>query len=115
MTREVKPPEYQLGPPGNRLKQLAKRSRVLKSAMTHMQVLQIVDDHQFLWFEATTDEERKSVYRRLRMQLALSISSLIGFEVTVHGAVLMAADPMLGGTILLAGIGLMYIVSLKGG
>jgi hypothetical protein len=74
-------------------------------------VLQIIDDHQEMWLNASSDEERDRVAARLRKQLAYAGVNFFGLEVTIHGAIALAADPLQGGFLMVAGVVLMYLTS----
>ncbi|WP_288254541.1 hypothetical protein [uncultured Hydrogenophaga sp.] len=96
------------------MKKLAGRNTICKSILTHTHVLQIIDDHQYMWLMAETDAEKRSIKRRLRKQLALAGVSFGGFEMFIHGAVLAPADPQLGAGLLLVGVLVMYLTGGRG-
>ena len=110
MTPQKKEPCSQRRPPGDRIKQLAKRNGVCASVLRHTHVLQIVDDHQAMWLEARSATERLHVELRLRRQLRLAMVNFIGFETVVHGLVTAVAfDPLSGGFLVVAGALIMHI------
>jgi len=106
------PKESQL--PGNRLKKLARRSRIAKTILSHAHMLQIIDDHQAMWLVASSDEERLRIKHRLNQQLARATVNFTGLEVTIHGATVVVFDPLNGGSLILLGVALMYFTSGKG-
>lgn len=112
MTSARKVKESQL--PGNRLKNLARRSRVAGTVLSHTHMLQIIDDHQAMWLAAEGDEERRRIRQRLNRQLARATMNFSGLEVTIHGATIAITDPLSGGSLVLLGIALMYFTSGKG-
>lgn len=115
MTSEPKEPLHQRRLPGDRIKKLAARNRVLRSVLSHANVLQIVDDHQDMWLATEDEAQRRQIQLRLRKQLALAGVNFAGLEVTVHGVVLsIAGDPLHGGSLVILGIGLMYATVGKG-
>src|SRR6516164_6910905 len=91
------------GAPGQWLKRSADRTKVARIVLNHAHILQIVDDHQLMYYEAIDDDEREQVRARCRTQVWLAGAHAIGFDVAVHGAVGMMFDPMLGGAVLLLG------------
>lgn len=100
----------QQGPPGNRLKKLAKRSRALAAVLSHTHVLQVIDDHQDMWFSAESDAERHRIELRLRRQIALALVDVVGFEIAVHGVVAATFnDPLYGASLIMAGAAVMYL------
>lgn len=97
------------------VKNVARRSRALRSVLDHMHVLQIIDDHQAMWLEALDAEERRDVERRLQMQLSLAFVNFAGLEITVHGAIeAIMVDPFYGGLLFVAGVAVIYATSGKG-
>lgn len=88
---------------------LARSNRLFEVVLTHSFVLQIVDDHQAMWFDAATAAERRQIEARLRRQIRLALVNFVGFEIFVHGAVVtVLSDPLQGGLVILAGLLLMH-------
>ncbi len=97
------------GAPGTWLKLSAERYRAVHIILKHAHVLQIIDDHQLMWHEAAGDTEREYVRARLRRQLMLAGTNVIGFEVASHGAWAFFSNPMLGGALLVLGSAIVYL------
>ena len=97
------------GAPGQWLKRSAERSTVARIILNHAHALQIIDDHQLLWWEAEDEEERERIRARCRKQLLLSGGHAVGFDMAVHGTVAMMFDPMIGGAVFLLGAVITYI------
>lgn len=115
MTSGSKEPKDQQGFPGDRIKKLAKRNRVLRAIFSHSHVLQIVDDHQAMWFEAANDAEKRRIEQRLRRELTRASVNFIGLEVALHGAVTtVLTDPLHGGSMIVVGAVVMYVTGGKG-
>lgn len=100
--------------PGESLVNLASRNRLVKTILSHSHVLQIVDDHRFMWCEAKTVKERISIEKRLRKQLILAGVNFVGLEISIHGAVYLFTSPYHGGSLMLLGVVVMYLTSRKG-
>lgn len=116
MSSEQKPPSSQHGLPCSRIKDLASRNRTLRSILEHMHVLQIIDDHQAIWLEASDESERREIEKRLRVQLFYAFTNFFGMEVTVHGLVaIIATEPLYGGSLVIVGLGIMYLSTMGKG
>lgn len=87
----------------------------MHSFLGHMHVLQIIDDHQAMWLEALTDNERSEIRARLYKQLGFAGLNFVGLEVSIHGAVAaIATDPLHGASLILIGFALMWATNGKG-
>jgi hypothetical protein len=85
-----------------------------KTILSHSHVLQIVDDHRFMWYEAKTEKERTLIARRFHRQLFLASVNFLGLEISIHGAVYLFTSPAHGGFLILLGAAAMYLTSRKG-
>ena len=102
-------------PPGSLLKKLAQNNRVLETLLSHMNVLEVIDDHQLMWFEARTQAEKLQVQRRFQWQLARAGVNTAGVELTLHGTVVaVAGDLFRGGSFFILGTAILYFMTLKG-
>lgn len=101
-------PSKKKGAPGQSLKRFAERSTFARIILNHAHALQIVDDHQLMWYEATDEEERECIRARCRKQLQLAGVHVLGIDMATHGAVAMMFDPMVGGAVLLLGAVIAY-------
>ena len=111
-----RPKPSQQGLPGNWVQKLARSSIVLRTILSHSNMLQIVEDHQYLWLTATQPAERKLIVRRLCKQLALATVNFAGLETAIHGTVIaVLGDPLHGGVLIVCGALVMKLIAGKGG
>ena len=111
MSPKLQGARNQQGPPGNRMKKLARRNRAVATVMSNLHILQIIDDHQAMWFSADSDAEKRRIELRLRRQIALALVNFVGFEIAVHGVVTATiGDPLSGGSLLLIGIAILHAI-----
>lgn len=118
MTPQVpKPPnKWKEQPPGNNLKRLAKRNGPLKTLMRHTFIDQIIDDHQLLWYLASTAAEKEEVRRRMQREIARALAEFVGIEVSLHGIVTISmGDFTTGGGLLLLGAAIVHALGRGGG
>lgn len=91
--------------------ELANRSRALHFVLEHCHVLQIIEDHQLMWFESKSDAERRSVCSRLRRQIARALGRVAAFDAGLHGAVVAVSSDFAQGSLLfLAAVVLAYML-----
>jgi hypothetical protein len=89
--------------PGTRLKNLAERNRVFRIALSHVHLLEIIDDHQHMWLEASNEAERHDVEARYRRQASLAVGHAVGIEVALAGGLDLVLHPVFGFGLLVVG------------
>lgn len=97
-------------PPGHGVLQLIERKRFFGALLHHVDHLpQIIDDHVVMWFEAKNDDEKRAVHARFRRQMRRTLLGFGGFEVFLHGVVVVTGGNIwVGGSLLLLGAAVVW-------
>ena len=90
----------QRDPPLEGIRKLADRSGALRFVLEEMHILQVIEDHQLMWCECTTDTSRASVCKRLHRQIARAIGRRVVFGIGWHGAGIAISGSFVEGSLL---------------
>lgn len=98
-------------PPGNNLLSFLDNFPIAKEIAKHIGLVHIIDDHQCMWEEAKTDEDKVKIHQRFRRQVGRGLVSFGGFEIAFHGVVSTAFGQWLvGSSLIMVGAFILHIM-----
>ncbi len=94
-----------LNPPGEGMLRVIHGNGLLGDLAHHIgHIPQIIEDHMAMWYEASTDDQKKEVHARFRRQVARILISVGGFEIFLHGLIYASTGYLfMGGSLLIVG------------
>jgi hypothetical protein len=89
-------------PPGEKLRNFIEGSQVAKEVDEHIGLSRVIDDHQILWSEARSKEEKIKAHKRFKKQAGRTLVSFWGFEIAVHGLIsVVSGNFLIGGSMVI--------------